>query len=112
MIDATNSNPHELDRAVSPELAAGLGSAGEGGIPAPTEDSVGIWKELEFQEQLGQHETTRFSAVFVENQDSFGAVMIDATNSELAAGLGSAGEGGIPAPTEDSVGIWKELETF
>ncbi|MBZ6433029.1 MAG: hypothetical protein LBE64_18770 [Acinetobacter pittii] len=34
-----------------------------------------------FQEQLGQHETTRFSAVFVENQDSFGAVMIDATNS-------------------------------
>jgi hypothetical protein len=34
-----------------------------------------------FQEQLGQHETTRFSAVFVENQDSFGAVMLDATNS-------------------------------
>ncbi|CAI7600045.1 unnamed protein product [Penicillium discolor] len=38
-------------------------------------------RNMLFQEQLGQHETTRFSAVFVENQDSFGAVMADATNS-------------------------------
>ncbi|OQE27975.1 hypothetical protein PENFLA_c005G04232 [Penicillium flavigenum] len=40
-------------------------------------------RNMLFQEQLGQHETTRFSAVFVENQDSFGAVMLDATNSNL-----------------------------
>ncbi|CAI7641217.1 unnamed protein product [Penicillium glandicola] len=38
-------------------------------------------RNMLFQEELGQHETTRFSAVFVENQDSFGAVMLDATNS-------------------------------
>ncbi|KAJ5963433.1 uncharacterized protein N7479_003309 [Penicillium vulpinum] len=38
-------------------------------------------RNMLFQEELGQHETTRFSAVFVENQDSFGAVMLDAANS-------------------------------
>ncbi|KAJ5502105.1 FAD dependent oxidoreductase superfamily [Penicillium fimorum] len=38
-------------------------------------------RNMLFQEELGHHETTRFSAVFVENQDSFGAVMLDATNS-------------------------------
>ncbi|KAJ5373478.1 FAD dependent oxidoreductase superfamily [Penicillium concentricum] len=38
-------------------------------------------RNMLFHEELGQHETTRFSAVFVENQNSFDAVMLDATNS-------------------------------
>ncbi|PCG99120.1 Hypothetical protein PENO1_054710 [Penicillium occitanis (nom. inval.)] len=36
-----------------------------------------------FQKEVGQHETTRFSAVFFENQDSFGPVIDDVTNSSL-----------------------------
>ncbi|KAI2722544.1 hypothetical protein CBS147332_3473 [Penicillium roqueforti] len=46
-----------------------------------TARSTASKRNMLFQEELGQHETTRFSAVFVENQDSFGAVMFDATNS-------------------------------
>ncbi|EKV19474.1 FAD dependent oxidoreductase superfamily [Penicillium digitatum PHI26] len=58
---------------VDPTLAA---SSGEAARPS------GPKRNMLFQEQLGQHETTRFSAVFFENRDSFGAVMLDATNSD------------------------------
>ncbi|OQE35991.1 hypothetical protein PENCOP_c012G01349 [Penicillium coprophilum] len=48
-----------------------------------TTRSTASKRNMLFQEELGQHETTRFSAVFVENQESFGAVMPDTTDSNL-----------------------------
>jgi hypothetical protein len=43
--------------------------------------SSGYKRNTLFQKEVGQHETTRFSAVFFENQDSFGPVIDDVTNS-------------------------------
>ena len=39
-----------------------------------------------FQKEAGQHETTRFSAVFFENQDSLGPLILDATKASHEPG--------------------------
>ncbi|KAJ6123734.1 hypothetical protein N7471_011051 [Penicillium samsonianum] len=68
------------------ECLVGAGISHSPGDPSPaassglTARSSASKRNMLFNEELGQHETTRFSAVFVENQDSFGAVMLDATN--------------------------------
>lgn len=51
-----------------------------------------------FLKEVGPHETTRFSAVFSENQDSFGPVILDAIDS---AGL--APSTGTTNPNHESV---------
>lgn len=54
----------------------GLGLSSNGYKAASKRNSL-------FQKEVGQHETTRFSAVFFENQDSFGPVIDDVTNSSF-----------------------------
>lgn len=79
-VSSTFHIPSESSVGVAISLPpAELSPAASSGVTARSSASK---RNMLFQEQLGQHETTRFSAVFVENQDSFGAVMVDATNSD------------------------------
>ncbi|KGO68392.1 hypothetical protein PITC_070170 [Penicillium italicum] len=74
------------------ESSVGAGVSLPHGDPSPaassgvTARSSTSKRNMLFQEHLGQHETTRFSAVFVENQDSFGAVMLDANSDHHELG--------------------------
>lgn len=63
-------------------------TSAEYSLPSASDHSVGFSNGYKtpkrntlFQKGIAQHETTRYSAVFFENQDSFGPVIDDVTSS-------------------------------
>lgn len=52
----------------------------------PSVDKSGAKRNKLFQKEVGEHETTRFSAIFFENQESLGPLILDATNANHDSG--------------------------
>ncbi|KAJ6058170.1 uncharacterized protein N7446_007753 [Penicillium canescens] len=70
-----------LESQVSVEVAASPAQPGSAASSGTTGRSSGSKRNMLFREEPGRHETTRFSAVFFENQDSLGPVILGATRS-------------------------------
>ncbi|KAJ5692887.1 hypothetical protein N7462_002310 [Penicillium macrosclerotiorum] len=87
-IEAIFNTPSDTQMRVEPQVGAepspsvaDPGSAASSGLVARSHASNTSKRNTLFRKEMGHNETTRFSAVFLENKDSFGPVILDATSS-------------------------------